>query len=77
MIVVPGAYEAAGRGDMKQSYKLILHKVKELDAFYDKIVLAQISMSEAVEGYTSDHAVIFTSPSSAYKVMMERINVHV
>lgn len=76
MIVVPGAYEAAGRGDMKRSYDLILENVKELDTSYDKIVLAQISMSEAVNGYTAGHAVIYTSPSSAYQVLMKKISVH-
>ncbi|WP_367566155.1 aspartate/glutamate racemase family protein [Lacrimispora sp.] len=69
MIVVPGAYDAAEKGNMKLCNELILRMVEELDPEYDKIVLAQISMSEAINGYVAQHASVYTSPASAYQAL--------
>lgn len=74
MIVIPEAYAAANSGDMALSNYLILNKVKELDEQYNKLVLAQISMSGAVAEYISRHAVIYTSPASAYHAILEKIS---
>jgi len=69
MYTLPEAYEAMQRGDIKRANQLILEKVKELDRQYDHVVLAQISMAGAVRGYRPQHAVIHTSPASAYQVL--------
>ncbi len=74
MIVVPEAYEAAGRGNLEHSNRLVLAKVKELDENYDNLVLAQISMSGAVAGYTAKHASVYTSPASAYQAILKKIS---
>lgn len=74
MIVIPDAYAAANSGDMALCNRLILDKVKELDTQYHKLVLAQISMSGAVAGYTAEHAVLYTSPASAYHAILEKIS---
>lgn len=74
MIVIPEAYAAAGSGNMELCNRLILNQVKKLDVQYDQLVLAQISMSEAVAGYTAHHAVIYTSPASAYQAIAEKID---
>lgn len=74
MIVIPEAYSAANSGNMELCNRLILNKVKELDEQYNKLVLAQISMFGAVAGYTSSHAVIYTSPASAYQAVLEKIS---
>lgn len=74
MIVVPGAYEAASRGDMNECSRLIRQRVEELDPEYDQLVLAQISMAGAIEGFTAVHACIHTSPASAYRTIMDKIS---
>lgn len=74
MIVIPEAYAAANHGDMALCNRLILAKVKELDAQYNKLVLAQISMAGAIAGYPSTHAVVYTSPASAYHALLERMS---
>lgn len=74
MIVVPGAYEAAGRGDMDECNRLIRARVMELDQEYDQLVLAQISMAGAVEGFLPAHACIHTSPASACRAILEKIS---
>lgn len=65
MYTVPEAFEAIQQGDMEKGNRLVQEKVLELDADYDQIMLAQISMSQAAEGLQTKHARVFTSPSSA------------
>ena len=65
MFVVPDAHEAIQAGNTALCNRLVREKVYELDAKYDQIILAQISMSGAAEGLETKHAKVFTSPSSA------------
>lgn len=73
MHLVHGAWEAVQKGDMVQFDKAIQDKVKQLDAEYDQIVLAQISMARAVKGFATDHARLYTSPDSAYEAVREAL----
>jgi len=70
MIVLPEAYEAAARGDFKVHDEVIRSKVRELDGQYDNLVLAQISMARAAKGLKTEHAVLYTSPDSAYQAIV-------
>lgn len=71
--VLADAYEAAQHFDLARHHHVILEKVKELDALYDQIVLAQISMAPAVKGFIPAHAVLRTSPAAALKRLLKRI----
>lgn len=65
MYTVEEAFEALQAGDTAACNRLIQEKVHELDAAYDQIILAQISMAGAAEGLKTEHAKVFTSPASA------------
>lgn len=73
MYTVPEAYEAIQNGNIEESYKYIRAKINELDDMYDYIVLAQISMAGAAEGFKTKHAKVFTSPSSAVNAILRQI----
>lgn len=73
MYPVPKAFEAAQRGDMDECERIVAEKIRELDALYDQIVLAQISMSGAARLVEMQHAKLFTSPSEALREMQERL----
>ena len=74
MYLIPEAYEAMQSGHAAESYQYIQRKVMELDSLYDYIVLAQISMSGAAEGLVTNHAKVFTSPSSAVNAILNAIH---
>lgn len=65
MHVVPEAFKAAQVSDMETHDRVIREKVAELDASYDHVVLAQISMARAAQGVAMKHAKLWTSPKSA------------
>lgn len=69
MFAVPEAFEAMQVGNVPLCNRLIQERVQQLDAQYDQIVLAQISMSGAAEGLETRHAKVFTSPSCALAEM--------
>lgn len=73
MIVLPEAYEAANRGDFVTHDAVIKAKAEELDAQYDQIVLAQISMAHVKEQIEAKHAKIYTSPDSAYEAIQKSL----
>lgn len=74
MIVLPQAYEAAGKGDFATHDEVIGKKVLELDGQYDNLVLAQISMARAARGRELKHAALYTSPDSAYHAILRSVN---
>ena len=65
MYVVSGALDAIAEGDAEKFHELIRDKIREIDAEYDNIALAQMSMSGAAERFIPEHARIFTSPACA------------
>lgn len=65
MYTAPEAFAAIQEGDYETGNRLLREKVMELDQDYDNIVLAQISMSGAAKGLTTQHARVYTSPQSA------------
>ena len=71
--VLKDAYEAAQQFQMDTHDRIIWEKVQELDGQFDQIVLAQISMSNAVLGMELHHARLFTSPSAACARLMQEI----
>lgn len=73
MIVLPDAYEAAGKGDMAAHDEIIRRKVRELDGQYDNLVLAQISMARAGQGLELEKSTLYTSPDSAYNAIMKSV----
>ncbi len=73
MIVLEDAYCAAGRGDMEAHNRIIREKVEELDESYEQLVLAQVSMAEAVMGGSAKHAAVYTSPDSACKALLRSV----
>lgn len=73
MIVLPDAYEAAGRGDFETHDQLIAEKAQELDEAYDNLVLAQISMAGAAKRIRLNHSTLYTSPDSAYNALMRAV----
>lgn len=75
LYTLPDAYEAMQQGDITTGNRLILKKVRELDGRYDHIILAQISMAGAVNGYLPQHAVVYTSPASAYEALNAAIEL--
>lgn len=72
LYVIPEAMKAQQAGEKERGLELIRQKVRELDRQYDHIVLAQISMSEAAEGLQTEHARVYTSPSSALEALYGR-----
>ncbi len=65
------AFQAAQAGEMERHDRIIREKINELDAHYDHIVLAQITMAKAAEGLDSlKHARLWTSPRSAVEAAM-------
>lgn len=62
---VPDAFKAIQEGRMQESYEIIRDKIRSIDSMYDQIVLAQISMAGAADGFDTAHAELFTSPASA------------
>lgn len=75
MIVLPEAYEAAAKGDFETHDQIIRKKAEEIDASYDNIVLAQISMAHVKEQIASTHATVYTSPDSAYDTIMKQLHM--
>ncbi len=73
MIVLPEAYEAANKGDFATHDAIIKAKAEELDAQYDQIVLAQISMAHVKDQIQAKHAGIYTSPDSAYGAIQKSL----
>ncbi len=71
MIVLPEAYEAAAKGDFAKHDAVIREKAEALDAQYEKIVLAQISMAHVKKQIHTSHARIYTSPDSAYTAIQK------
>ena len=69
MYVAEGALEALNHGDWDMFHERIRNKAKELDADYDNVILAQISMAGAARGLELTHAQFFTSPESAYQTV--------
>lgn len=71
--LVDGAYEAMQRQEMDLYKNMTLQKIREIDGDFDTIVLAQVSMSEAVLGINDFKAEILTSPGSAYRALIKKI----
>lgn len=69
LYVADGALDALNEGDWDTFHERIRKKVRELDAEYDNIVLAQISMARAARGMELQHAELFCSPESAYQTV--------
>ncbi len=69
LYVADGALDALNEGDWDTFHERIRKKVRELDAEYDNIVLAQISMAGAARGMELQHAALFCSPESAYQTV--------
>lgn len=69
MYVAEGALDALNEGDWDTFHERIRKKVRELDAEYDNIVLAQISMAGAAKEMEMQHAELFCSPESAYQTV--------
>ena len=73
MYTVTEAFNAAQRGEMAESDRIVAEKIQELDSLYDQIVLAQISMAGAAELVTLQHAKLFTSPREAMGKLKEQL----
>lgn len=73
MVVLPEAYEAANKGDFATHDAVIKAKAEALDAQYDQIVLAQISMAHVKEQIETKHAKIYISPDSAYGAIQKSL----
>ena len=71
--VLKDAYEAAQQFRMDIHNRIIREKVLELDGQFDQIVLAQISMSNAVLDLKLLHAKLFTSPSAACARLLSEV----
>ncbi len=68
--VLSDAFDAAQRYHMEIHDEIIRKKAAELDQDFDQIVLAQISMANAVKGMEMQHAKLYTSPSAAYETIL-------
>ncbi len=75
MYVAEGALDALNAGDWGTFHAKIQEKARALDAEYDNIVLAQISMAGAAKGLALQHASLFTSPESAYQTLRRVLNI--
>lgn len=71
--VLQDAYDAAQQFHLDIHDRIIREKVQELDEAFDRIVLAQISMSDAVLGMRLRHAELFTSPAAACARLMQEL----
>ena len=71
--VLKEAYDAAQQFQLDVHDKIVREKVQELDEQFDQIVLAQISMANAVRGLELHHAKLFTSPSAACARLMQEM----
>lgn len=69
------AYIAAQKQDIDEHNRILQKKVMEIEANYDTIVLAQISMAGAAKGLDSCKAEVLTSPSSAYNSLVEQMKL--
>lgn len=69
------AYEAAQKQNFKLHDELIQTKVREIDGTVENIVLAQISMANAVVGMSGNKSRIFTSPQAAFARILEIIRI--
>ena len=65
MVLLEEAAALQAAGDPAGCEEEIRRKARGLDASYDHIVLAQISMAGAAEGLQLTHASLHTSPASA------------
>ena len=74
MIVVEEAYLAANHSDFETHDRVIRNKVAQIDAQYENIVFAQISMARAAKGLSTKHATVFTSPESACATVARLLN---
>jgi Asp/Glu/hydantoin racemase len=69
------AYIAAQKQNMDEHNRIIQKKVKEIEANYDTVVLAQISMAGAANGLENCKAEVLTSPASAYYSLVEQMKL--
>lgn len=69
--VLEDAYVEAQQGNLKRHNEIIKEKIEALDKTYDNIVLAQMSMADAVDMAEVSHAKIYTSPQSALETIQE------
>ena len=72
MFTLPDAFKAIQAGDFETGNKIIREKILELDASYDKIILAQISMAGGAEGVTTTHAEVYSSPKCAVQELKSK-----
>ena len=68
--VLQDAFDRAAAGDIAGHNALIAEKLRELDGEYDQIVLAQMSMADAVPDPSIYRAQVFTSPRSACETIL-------
>ncbi|MGG4484199.1 aspartate/glutamate racemase family protein [Paenibacillus illinoisensis] len=67
------AFAALQAGKEEEHNRLIREKIVEVSKQYELIVLAQISMSRAVEGFDLPGKTILTSPESSIKSLMDHL----
>lgn len=71
--VLSDAYDAAQHHQMKLHDQIIREQVEKIDLEFDQIVLAQISMANAVKGLKTQRAKLYTSPSAAYETILNEM----
>lgn len=64
-IVLTDAFLEAAKGNIAGHNQIIAEKIRDLENDYDQIILAQMSMADAVPEKISGRASIYTSPAAA------------
>lgn len=71
--VIPEAFKALKNGNTTKHDELIRHKIFELSAYCDAIVLAQMSMSRAIKDFGQTPKPVLTSPEISVRSIMAQI----
>lgn len=71
--IVPKAFEALQTGDEAQHNVIIQEKIKQLSAQYNVVVLAQISMSRALKGFSDITTPVLTSPEISINSILSEL----
>ncbi|MFB5269719.1 aspartate/glutamate racemase family protein [Paenibacillus enshidis] len=67
------AFAALQNGEEQRHNQIIRDKVEEMSRNCDVVVLAQISMARAMEGYTPPGKPVLTSPESSIRSLLEQL----
>lgn len=67
------AFAALQNGEEHRHNQIIYDKVEEMSRTCDVVVLAQISMVRAMEGYTPQSKPVLTSPESSIRSLLQQL----